>query len=116
MKPLLIALLLIAGCATSDPARYIERHCPIQRVYGDELDEAVRDRGKWKLGDKVKVGGDGYCTFNSMGIKDWAEAVGMPCKIVSEQRGNHWAVHPLGSRYCVDYVDYLGIKRTRYAD
>ena len=114
MKLAIIALLaLVAGRATTDPARHIERNCPTKRVYGDELDEAVRDLDKWQLGDKVRVGGDGYCTHNAKAVKRWAEAKGMPCEIVDEYHGTHWAVHPVGSKYTISWVDYVGLVRRK---
>jgi len=112
-----IVLSLIAfGCVTNDvynrskdPARYIMRHCPVQRVYGDELDIAVRDAGKWIKGDNVKVGGDGYCTFNSVGIKKWAESNGIPCETKDVMGGAHRTIAPEGCSYYLDPVRYTGI-------
>ena len=36
--------VLLTGCATCDPAKYIERHCPVKYVEGDEADIIMRDK------------------------------------------------------------------------
>jgi len=103
---IMLACGWVLGCATADPARYIMRKCPVKRVYGDEASLAVIRLRDWQ-GGKVKVIGE--CVHDSVAIKMWAEANGIPCTVESVQNGNHWTVAPAGSKYWIDYVDGIGL-------
>lgn len=118
-----ILVMLIISCYTcvyaKDPARYIQRKCPIKRVETDkEYQQAVLDGPEWK-GGKVRVIGE--CTYDSRAIKSWAEAQGIKCSIASTAAyygrrkiaNGHWTVITECGRYAIDYVENVGVVSRR---
>ena len=110
--------ILLTGCATCDPAKYIERHCPVKRVYGEASDHVVRNSIYFDDKHCYMVGN---CWRDSIAIARWAQAQGIPCTTLPEAvkvgrriiTGGHVYVVPDGSAYYLDYVDTLGIVRYR---
>lgn len=117
------SVVLIVACYTGvradDPAKLINRYCPVVMVKTEEeYQQAVLDGPKW-TGGEVRVIGE--CTYDSLAIKSWAEAQGIKCRIASTvgyvgrrkiARG-HWTVIPEGSKYTVDYVQNIGVVTRR---
>jgi len=105
---------------SNDPARKIERKCPVKFVKSDEQEaQVVRDRTETYEGGIVWVIGE--CLHDAKVIKAWAEAKGIPCELkltTAEFDGRqipngHMTVHPIGSKYTLDYVYGVGIVRRK---
>ena len=110
--------LACTSCATCDPAKYIERHCPVKYVEGDEADIIMRD--KLYFDDRYCYVTE-HCWWNANAISRWARAQGVPCATLPKAvkvgskwiTGGHVYVQPEGSAYYLDYVDSIGIVRYR---
>ena len=115
---LALVCILLVGCHTTDPSVYIQKNCPYKRVYGERLDEVVRD-GLFYDGKTVWLVGN--CWRDAVAISRWAESKGIECDVLPAPArvgnriitGGHMFVQPIGSRYYVEYRDGVGIVRIR---
>jgi len=115
---LLILLGMGIGCAITDtarrvqtdPARFIQRNCPTKRVGGDEADHIVM---KGIYFDERHCYIVGNCWRDANAICKWAISKGIECRTLSLDNGNHIVVWPVGSRSVLQYIDGVGLARTR---
>ena len=110
LLPILIALIL-SGCATGDPARYIEHHCPVKYVEGDREALATLHRKEWNGKGKALMTYE--CYGNAETFKKWASVRGIEGEILPYRNGTHVAFTPFGSKYYVDYQEGIGTVRRK---
>jgi len=106
----LTVALVTGGCATTDNAKYIERHCPIRRVSGDLQARIVRDGIYYDARHCYMIGN---CWRDANAICRWAKSKGIKCDTLYVDNGNHVVVVPEGSAYRLEYIDGLGLVRKR---
>ena len=95
-------LAMLAGCATSDTARYVERNCPTKRVEGAEAYRVVRER---ILTDDKHVYIVGNCWRDAQAVAEWCRVQGIKYEEVYE--ANHVYLRVNGKR--IEYIDGVGL-------
>ena len=66
--------MILSGCASTDPARYIQRNCPVKRVYGDEAMRVSRERLHY---DGKYAYMTDSCLFNSISYARFCDSEGI---------------------------------------
>ena len=105
---LALTILLLSGCTTTDPARYIERHCPVKFVAGKEAERIMDSRTFF---DEKYCYVTSECWWNAVAISRWAERQGVECETYMTL--SHMYVAPKNSRYLLDYMENMGIVRCK---
>ena len=108
--------MILSGCASTEPDRYVVRNCPVKRVYGEEADRVVKEKIYY---DGKHVFTVGNCWRDAQSIAKWCDSQGIEYKeqAVSVKYGKRTIrnghVNLVINNSTIEYIDGLGVVRKK---